>query len=452
MQNRYIKHKPLALALSLAVLAPLSASAADPAAEARIEKLEQQVQLLLRKLETQGQQLDSQQRRIEEKTVIAKDAVIATTNGRSLTFKDGGGDFSFQVGGRLQADAAFYDADVNDFGDGTRVRRLFLDVRGTVYENWNYRFQYDFARPGGSDTSARGIRDAYIQYTGFGPALTIGQFKEPFGLEHLQSSLHTTFIERGLTNAFNPDRRIGVGVSGNGSAWTAAAGLFGETAEGDVGSEGDEGWDLTGRFTWAPVNEAGKVLHLGIAGRHHQPEDSTNSLRFRERPESNVTDVRLVDTGTLSGVDDLQSIGLEAATVIGPLSLQGEYITTSVNRGGAFDDADLNAWYAYGSYFLTGESRVYKGGIFDRIKPSSTVGKGGIGAWEVGLRYSAADLTDGTVVGGEQENLTVGLNWYLTQNVKLQANYIQVLDVDRPASGFDGEDVDTLSLRAQIDF
>src|SRR5690554_4517527 len=119
------------LALGIAALLPLLASAATPADEARIERLEQQVQVLLKKLDAQERQLNRQEQQISEKTVVSRDAVIATTNGRSLTFKDGDGNFSFQVGGRLQADAAFYDADVNDFGDGTRVRRLFLDVRGT---------------------------------------------------------------------------------------------------------------------------------------------------------------------------------------------------------------------------------------------------------------------------------------------------------------------------------
>ncbi len=381
-----------------------------------------------------------------------KGAVIATSNGRSLTFK--GDDFSFQVGGRLQLDAAAYDADQNgnDFGNGSRVRRAFLDVRGSAYEHWNYRFQYDFARPGGSDSSARGIRDAWLQYTGFAPAITVGQFKEPFGLEHLTSSLHTTFVERGLTNAFTPDRRIGIGISDNGNHWTYALGVFGETAEGDVDNEGDEGWDITGRVTYAPLNSNGKVVHLGLAGRQHTPEDSSNSLRFRERPESNITNVRLVDTGTLTDVENIQFAGLEAAAVFGPFSLQSEWIDTQVSRDNGTDDLDFSAWYAYTSFFLTGESRPYKNGVFDRIKPKSTVGQGGIGAWELALRYSQADLTDGSVTGGEEENLTFGVNWYATQNVRLSANYVKVLELDRAGNQYHDEKLDSAVVRAQIDF
>lgn len=418
------------------LLAPAIALAAESASSS--VNLEERIRLLEERLEK----------------VSAKDSAVATTNGRSLTFKRGD-DYSYQIGGRLQLDAASYDEeqDGNEFGSGTNVRRLFLDVRGTVYDHWNYRFQYDFARPGGTDSSgARGIRDAYIQYTGFTNDVTIGQFKEPFGLEHIASSLNTTFIERGLTNVFTPDRRIGVGLSNEGQNWTYAAGVFGETTEGDVAGEGDEGWDVTGRFTYAPINSAGKVLHLGVAGRQHTPEDSTNSLRLRERPESNVTDVRLIDTNTLVDVDNIQYGALEAAAVFGPFSVQSEYVDTNVSRSGASDDLDFNAWYAYASFFVTGESRPYKNGVFDRIKPKSTVGQGGIGAWEVALRYSAADLTDGSVIGGEQKNATLGVNWYATENIRFSANYVKVLELDRPGSQYHDEELDTVVVRAQIDF
>ncbi len=399
--------------------------------------------------------LEERIRLLEERLekVSAQDSTVATTNGRSLTFKHGD-DFSYQVGGRLELDAASYNEakDGNEFGSGTKVRRLFLDVRGTIYENWNYRVQYDFARPNSGDSSARGIRDAYIQYSGFDNAVTVGQFKEPLGLENLASSLNTTFIEQGLTSVFSPDRRIGVGLSNEGKHWTYAAGVFGETAEGDVSGEGDESWDVTGRFTYAPLNSAGKILHLGVAARQHKPEDSINSLRLRERPESSVTDVRLIDTNTLADVDDIQYGAVEAAAVFGPFSLQSEYIDTSVNRSGASDDLNFNAWYAYASFFLTGESRPYKKGVFDRVKPKSTVGQGGTGAWEVALRYSGADLTDGSVIGGEEKNATLGVSWYATENIRFSANYIKVLELDRLGSQYDDEKLDSVVVRAQLDF
>lgn len=445
---------PLRKNLLLAGLVLLSPAAAlaDADAEARILKLEQQVNQLLQQLEVQNAQITKTQEEVKQTQAVTKNAVIAKTNGRALSFESTNGAFKTQIGGRLQADAAYHNADNVDLGDGSSFRRLFLDVRGTVYDNWNYRFQYDFARPGGSDSGQRGIRDAYIQYTGLTPAITIGQFKQPFGLEHLTSSLNTTFIERGLTNVFNPDRAFGVGLSHGGSNWSASAGAFGDKSEANAADEGNEGWGLVARGTFNPIIEKDKLIHLGAAVLHRNPEDT--ALRFRERPEANITDVRFIDTNTIADVDDYQQYGLEAAAVFGPFSIQSEYINTQVKRASATSDLDFNAWYAYASYFLTGESRGYKAntGTFERVKPNTTVGQGGIGAWEVGIRYSAADLTDGSFIGGEQENLTFGLNWYTTDNIRLSANYIKVLDVDRPGNAADGEKPDIALVRAQIDF
>lgn len=434
--------------LATVTLAPLLAAGAQAGAQSadRITELE-------RALEDLRTRLEAQQR---NEAPSASGAVVGTTNGRTLTFASPDGEFSMNVGGRLQLDAAFHDAsDGVEFGDGTNIRRLFLDVRGTFARDWNYRYQYDFARPGGADASSRGIRDAWIQYTGAGPHLiTLGNFKAPLGLEHLQGGLGTTFIERGLTDLFSPDRRLGVGYSTSGSHWSTAWGVFGERAEGDVGAEGDEGWDLNGRFTLAPLNSAGRIVHLGLAGRLHQPEDSTSELRFSSRPETSVTGVRIVDTGVIADVDDFRSLGVEAGAVFGPFSVQGEYIGTRLTRNGELEDVDLSAWYLFASYTLTGEPRTYRTatGVFDRPRVANPVGKGGIGAWEVAVRYSNADLTDADVVGGEFENLTLGLNWYALDNLRFSANYTHALDVNRPGSPYDAIDLDTLTLRAQVDF
>jgi phosphate-selective porin OprO/OprP len=155
----------------------------------------------------------------------------------------------------------------------------------------------------------------------------------------------------------------------------------------------------------------------------------------------------------LTGTDHIDSYGLEAAGEWGPWSVQSEYIGTKVNRKST-SDVDLNGWYVLTSWFITGESRPYKvsEGVFDRVTPLGIVGQGGIGAWVLALRLSQLDLNDGALVGGKERNLTVGLNWHLTPSVKLQANYIKVLEVDRPGRPTDGDEPSAYTVRAQVDF
>ena len=47
----------------------------------------------------------------------------------------------------------------------------------------------------------------------------------------------------------------------------------------------------------------------------------------------------------------------------------------------------------------------------------------GTGAWEVGVRYDYLDLSNHGINGGIEQGLTLGLNWFLNPNFKIQANY-----------------------------
>lgn len=465
-------HATTLLAALASLLGPASAAAADAEIEqqlralsARVNQLESQLAQERAARDQQAQPLDQKVRVLERKLEIQEEAAAAQAaadlqkgvkvshNGRSVKFSSSDGAFTFQPGGRVQADYAHYDADKQALGDGTAIRRARLSAQGTVYRVWDYKVEYEFS-DSKANPAARGIRDAYISYTGFKPiVLTVGNFKEPFSFEQVSSDSAVTFLERSLIDVFAPSRHIGLGVQTSGASWGLAGGVFGERPEEDVDNEGDEGYDLTARATWAPWLDTGRVLHLGGAVRRHEPNDSTNGLRFRSRPESNITDVRLVDTGVLADTDHIFSYGLEAAGALGPWSLQSEYIATDVRRDGV-PDADLDGWYVLGSWFITGETRPYKvaEGVFDRVTPAAIVGQGGIGAWELALRLSNLDLTDGALVGGEERNLTFGVNWHLTPNVKLQANYIRVLDLDRPGHRNDGDEPSAYTVRAQVDF
>ena len=156
-----------------------------------------------------------------------------------------------------------------------------------------------------------------------------------------------------------------------------------------------------------------------------------------------------MDTGIILDSDDFVRLGAEFATVMGPFSAQAEYISTSVNRDGA-SDLDFDGWYVEMAYFLTGESRQYKHGKFAKPLPQSNVGEGGMGAWQLALRYSTLDLSDGLIEGGEVDTMTLGLNWFPTPTLRFTANYVDVLDVDGGPN--DGLESSVLQLRSQWAF
>lgn len=360
-------------------------------------------------------------------------------------------DFKFRIGGRLLVDAATHDSDITDLGDGSEVRRARLFVQGTLWQVWNYKFEYDFTNSG-----AEGINDAYLAYTGFKPVtLQGGHFKEPFSLQNLTSSKYVNFIERALPQAFAPGRNIGIAARSGSDHWSAAAGLFGESIT-NPGDDIDGGYGLTGRLTYAPVNTGDRVVHLGGA-LGYRKTDQNNQVRFRERPESHVTDMRFVDTNFTLGApidaDDIYRYGLEGGAVYGPFAMQGEYIGVSVNRRLATNpDLDFQGYYAEATWFLTDDQLNYSGkdGAFKAVNPGSIVGRGGIGAWQLGIRFSSIDLNDADISGGEEDNLTLGLNWFPNANLRFSANYIKVLDTE--GGPVPGDEPDILTVRGQLEF
>lgn len=428
-----------------------TAYAADtpPADLAAMQQRLDQLESLVGKLQSE---LDTE--RTARQRVEANTWVRPVTDGKSLKMQSPSGDFSFQMGGRIEADFAHYDQDRQKLGDGTDMRRARLYAQGTLYRDWDWKFEYEFADNSTSSTNSKGITDAYLRYKGFAPLLiTAGNFKQPFGLEQMMSAHNLTFTERALSQTFVPGRGIGIGVQGSGAHWSLAGAAAGERPEGDVAAEGDEGWNLSARGTFAPFVDPGRVLHFGASAWRHEPQDSGNALRWRSKPESNVTGVFLVDTGQLTGVDDFLASAAEAAGVWGPLSLQAEYMRADLTRAKA-RDASFDGWYAQASWFLTGESRPYKvaDGIFDRVTPKSSVGLGGWGAWEVAARLSDIDLTDAGIVGGQQRDLTLALNWYLAPNLRLMLDYVRVLELDRPGNPADNDEPSSLTGRLHVDF
>jgi len=354
---------------------------------------------------------------------------------------------SIRIGGRIQIDAATYNGDIAGHSDGTEIRRARLFAQGNLGTAWGYKLQYDFA----DDIVIDGIRDAYLDFKGFESfKIRVGHTKEPFSLQNMTSSKYVLFTERALPIVFTRGRNLGLEVIHNDKNWSAAVGIFGRGVNG-AELDNDEGFGASSRVTYAPINEENRVLHLGATAAFRST-GSIDALRFRVRPESHLTNTRLVDTGFFDADSYNRFVG-EAAFISGPFHVQGEYYHTSVDRD-ISTNADLyfSGFYVEGGWFLTGESMNYKPskGTYSRVTPRGIVGKGGIGAWQVALRFSSLDLTDEDITGGEEDNFTFGLNWYATPNIRFAANYVNVLDVDGGIN--DGDEPESFQIRSQVEF
>ena len=340
--------------------------------------------------------------------------------------------FTMKIGGRVQADAAFFDNDKTHNGNEQEMRRARLDLKGKIGHDWGYSLSYDFA--------STAIKNANFSYLGFKDTdLTFGYFKEPFSLEYQTSSKYTEFQERSmLDDSFDPPKRIGIGafrhVAHGTREYTAYAGVFGEAVPSDVDKHGDSGIGVAGRATYAFVHTDDRLLHVGASAEWRNPGDG-EVVDIGSHPGAHLA-TQLIDTGPIQAVDSQLKTGVEAAGMWGPLALQGQYTREQIRRNLGQPGLTFGGWYVQGSYFLTNDSRAaaYDGGAFGGIKPN-----GRYGAWQLALRYDHLNLLDKDVRGGEESNAAVALNWYINRYLRWSVDYIKVLKLDRPGTGFDGD-------------
>ena len=105
---------------------------------------------------------------------------------------------------------------------------------------------------------------------------------------------------------------------------------------------------------------------------------------------------------------------------------------------------------------LTGETRPFRAGNFDRIRPFRELGKDGLGAFEIALRYDHLDLADTPVLaraGNEATSVTLGLNWYFNPFAKLMFNWVRFTGDNTPLDPVGSKTKgDALATRLHLDF
>ena len=355
--------------------------------------------------------------------------------------------WSFKPRGRLMFDAGFTNAPEStgaSDGFGNEVRRARLGASGDMPGGFGYKFEVDFA---GNEIS---VADAILSYENGPIEIAIGQHNNFQSLEELTSSLHTTFIERAaFTDAFGFERRLGASITYASGDVLAQAGVFTDNLE-DTDSK-NRGADA--RIVFMP--KAGDTqLHFGGSFHYNDLDDPAAQLRYRQRPLVHFTSQRFIDTRSM-GADSETGYGLEAAAIAGRFHAVAEGYWQSVDMPGVADDPTFFGGYFEAGVFLTDDKRGYKGGKFDRTKPSGPVGEGGIGSVQFTLRYDHLDLNDVGIVGGRQAGYFAALVWKPTDYTALMLNYgrLQYKDAILPtASGDTSYGVDAIGMRAQIDF
>jgi phosphate-selective porin OprO/OprP len=383
--------------------------------------------------------------------------------------------FAARPFGLIQVDTGAFNQDadnvavVGEARNGVDIRRAWLGCEGEGFDIFFYRFNVDFTTFDASTQTRPVIFDAFldVRLLPLVGNVRVGHFREPFSLERLTSSIDIPLLERSASiNTLAPFRNIGIMAfdCNERETMTWAYGLFAE----DTNEFGEDyrdraGVAATGRVTWLPWYDepaAGRyLLHLGSSGSYRRLGDERR--RFASFPEAIFKEgatrtPNFVDTGVLP-LADYYLQGVEFTTVLGSLSLQGEYAwlygDLTTGRSVFFHGGYLEA-----SYWLTGENRNYNRrlGIYGPVTPYSNFFRvrtdGGIatgpGAWELTARASTFDLNNGPAAGGRLDNVTLGLAWNYAVRCRVMFNYIHAF-LDR---GGRDSNADIVATRFQVAF
>ncbi len=461
----------IAVAVSLGWASPVLAGAKEDAAmREEIAAMRAQMQALAARVDSLEGQLDSARARAESAearataavaraeaakaatpavTATAKPATDITWDGApKLATKDG---FTFKPRGRMQLDAAGVDAPPgiagqSSLGIASEFRRVYLGAEGTVPGGFGYRVETELAN-GTVD-----LTDVYLTWKASPKfTITVGQHKPFQSMEDMTSDLFTSMLERAAFNtAFGFERRIGLSGTYAGKDVLVQAGVFTDNSA-DLSVDSNNSYSFDGRIVFMPKLGKGQ-LHLGGSLHLRDFNDGQTSTRYRARPFVHTTDLRLVNTGNIASTGE-NGYGLEAAYINGRFHATAESSWMSARRPGLADPT-FNGGFAELGYLLTDDTTAYKAGAYDRIRPKRPLGKGGIGAVQLNLRYDWLDLNDAGIVGGKQQIAGLGLVWMPTDYVRFLASYghIWIDDAALPAAGDRSYTADSLGVRAQFDF
>ncbi|MFO0879003.1 MAG: porin [Gemmataceae bacterium] len=306
--------------------------------------------------------------------------------------------------------------------------------------------------------------DLWVQYHSvpFLGNIRIGNQKEWVSMEHINSSRYLDFMERSLAfdafvengnNGFIPG--ISVWRSMLDDNLLVAAGIYWPNFRDVFGWDVGDGESLvSARIAGTPIYEdKGRyMVHLGLGYMHSTRDDGI--IRFRARPlVRNGPAVLHNVVAQIQG--DLQNYNLlvpEFMMNYGPFTLAAEYYAAwayqapgvafgQVGRQSSSKDLPsggrgtlfYSGGYIEAGYFLTGESRTYdrtlKVMTRQQLYENAFLVDGeegalfGRGAWQILARYEFLDLNSEGVNGGVLNGTTVGVNWFLNPNAKIQVNY-----------------------------
>ncbi len=269
-------------------------------------------------------------------------AGTVTTDGADIVIKTKGGlevattdkEFSFKLGGRLQADYSRFDGFYTKNGntaDAAYFRRAFIELGGTAYKDWKYQINFDLSHNTGSSDNGY-FDEASVTYTGFNPVnLKFGRFDPDFGLEKATSSKWVTAPERNAAHELADwinTHQDGMGAQVNSTLADTGLPVRRRIRQGRRRLQRRRQRQAVQlpRACSRRCTKAGNVLHVGVNYAYRDLDDTAFDSRIRPRlgmrlaspPAAATTPVTTSNRATFGGVSNSPAGSYKGRQRLGP--------------------------------------------------------------------------------------------------------------------------------------
>lgn len=349
-----------------------------------------------------------------------------------------------RLGGRIHGDFNTWDgvtsAVPGEEHSKTFLRRARLELQARV-DDWYLTANYELANDGSWN-------QLHVSWRGLGDLarITLGQQKEDFGLEDTGSSNWVTGIEQAIPGlAFDTGHSVGLKLHGGNEALSYSIGRYRR----DLDALRSFDRALSARIVVRPLLDADRLLHLGFGMTRRSGADAAYAARLGVGGGEDGSGAGRIRARLAGEKGERRDRVVELAVRLGAFHAIAERFSGEIDVRHAPVRIEADGWYLLAGWVLTGERRAYRPveGVFDAVKPQRASG-----AWELFARVDALDVENHAPVqlsGGRARSLTVGLNWYLGNAVRVSLDRVWV-ETHRAIDGVD--DGKALLARLQLMF
>jgi len=295
-----------------------------------------------------------------------------------------------------------YNFDGNDNENSFYFKRARIGALGRITNDFSYYFLLEASPFINSDGNVK-LLDAFITYKKYDWAkISVGSFKQPFGLEVTQACNNLTTIDRAIVSdqLVAPQRDMGLMVLGGSKKTQFRYALALMNGRGLYVKDNNAKKDIIGRasyklFDWAQI---------GGSFRYGYPNNMD---------------------------DDRTTYGLDVVLKHENFKLQGEYI---------YDEGDYNRAAGGGCGTTPLELGDERHGAYGMLSYRTDFGL------EPVVKYEYFDADSDIKSLGYQEMVTIGANYFFNKNTRFQINY------QLKTEGANSIDNDALLMQMQVRF